>query len=644
MKLRNLPLKKLTAAIGTCLVLGVSGPMLAQTDLVVENDGLMLSAFVGSSSQEVLSTSIRIVGPDGFVFEDRLEAGTIDWIPENGLADGVYHWEAWVVTVKPNAQIRSTIPAVEMEELDEEGIQRQIDRAPLERLYNSRDKDVTSRSGSFLIRNGWLENVNDEDALGAQADADSPGTLQRLLGQVIDLVIPSAHAQNFSDDVVITKSNPSVVLDSDASSGANWKIQGATSAWTFRDQQNNTIPFWIEPGANNDRALRIRSSGDVGLGTTTPTEPLHISDSLPRIRLEDSTDAQSWYIKAANAGNFEIGESRNVSAFRIYPETPEGSVQVRKFQATSIFGGDGIPRGRLGVNTFPQAELHLKSTPGIDFGGVIGRQASDAVIRLERSTGTAMQIRGGVELFVGRVGGSTGVFRVHGDAPNDSLRVASDGNVGIGVNSPSEKLHVGASDGSAALLVQETAASNQQRLLTLQHEGAPLFVLEDTAQSTSWTFRTGGTVGTASEGFIISKIGTGNPEMLVRANGDLQIQGTLTELSSRDRKMNIETPAYASILDKVDRLDVPQWSYINSPGSVHIGPIAQDFHSLFGYGLNDETISPRNIAGVALAAVKALRAENNELKRQLSDYADLKQRVAALESRSEHDNTIHVSY
>ena len=91
--------------LGSCMLLGISTASIAETQLTVENDGLALTAIV-SSSKDILSTSIRVVGPDGFVFEDRFEDSTLQWIPEGDLADGRYHWETWTVTVTPGAPMR----------------------------------------------------------------------------------------------------------------------------------------------------------------------------------------------------------------------------------------------------------------------------------------------------------------------------------------------------------------------------------------------------------------------------------------------------------------------------------------------------------------------------------------------------------
>ena len=260
-----------------------------------------------------------------------------------------------------------------------------------------------------------------------------------------------------------------------------------------------------------------------------------------------------------------------------------------------------------------------------------------------------VQVTGDTSFFVSRNRGVTiGAFAT---PPPRGLYVPPNGDVGFGTAVPTAALHVRRFNNTAAVRVEESGPSAQQELLRLRHNGAPLFVLEDSGQSTSWTFRTGGTVGTLSEGFIISKIGTGVPELLVRANGDLQINGTLIELSSRERKTNIETPNYEQVLAKLERMEIPQWSYDGTPGIHHIGPMAEDFFSVFGYGQNDRTISPRDIAGVALASAKALKKrvddlemENISLRNQVSQFTELHHRIAALEAQVDNKTVLPVSY
>lgn len=286
--------------------------------------------------------------------------------------------------------------------------------------------------------------------------------------------------------------------------------------------------------------------------------------------------------------------------------------------------------------------------------GRIGIGATAPNSRLHLNTGTnedalRVQVNNDTSFFVSRNRGVTiGDFAT---PPPRGLYIPVSGAVGLGTTTPTAALHLRRFNNTATMRIEETGSSPQQELLRLKHNGAPLFVLEDSMQSTSWTFRTGGTVGTVSEGFIISKIGTGVPELLVRANGDLQINGTLIELSSRERKTNIEIPSYDQVLAKLAQMDVPHWSYDNSPGIQHIGPMAEDFFSLFGYGQNDRTISPRDIAGVALAAAKALmqrvddlETENISLRREVSQFTKLQDRIAALEAQVENKMILQAAY
>lgn len=104
--------------------------------------------------------------------------------------------------------------------------------------------------------------------------------------------------------------------------------------------------------------------------------------------------------------------------------------------------------------------------------------------------------------------------------------------------------------------------------------------------------------------------------------------GTWTNASDENLKENFKSVDGAELLEKIDDLPISQWNYkIESDEVTHIGPTAQDFKKTFGVGENDKTISTIDPSGIALAAIKQLSKENNELKAQV---ADLKKMVEAL--------------
>jgi hypothetical protein len=102
--------------------------------------------------------------------------------------------------------------------------------------------------------------------------------------------------------------------------------------------------------------------------------------------------------------------------------------------------------------------------------------------------------------------------------------------------------------------------------------------------------------------------------------------GAWSNVSDRAMKTGILDVDDASILAKVAALPVSEWSYTSERGVRHIGPMAQDFYAAFRVGEDDRHITTIDEDGVALAAVKALHAENASLRAELKH---LEREVAA---------------
>ncbi len=274
-----------------------------------------------------------------------------------------------------------------------------------------------------------------------------------------------------------------------------------------------------------------------------------------------------------------------------------------------------------------------------------------AVARLEQNSGSlAYDLRVGESAFqVDQVGISAGVFQVDAGAPSNSLRIRGDGDIGVGFNSPSASLHVRRSDGSAQIRVEEASGSTAQRtLFVLQNNGGPIFELNDSNSGTTWSF-----LVNSLGGFGFNRVGTGGFEFSITSSGrvlmgpgaatvfnlsptgNLNIAGNLTANgifypSDRALKENIEPVDPVQLLGRVKELDVSRWNFIQEKGVQRLGPMAQDFHALFGLGTDDRHINPMDVASVALAAVQGLNQLVEERDRRL---AEQEARIAALEAR-----------
>ena len=83
------------------------------------------------------------------------------------------------------------------------------------------------------------------------------------------------------------------------------------------------------------------------------------------------------------------------------------------------------------------------------------------------------------------------------------------------------------------------------------------------------------------------------------------------------------------ILNKLAALPVTSWRYKNDDSRQrYIGPMAQDFHALFGLG-TDTTLATLDVEGVTIAAVKALQSENATLRDRLENVTKRLEQVEA---------------
>ena len=135
---------------------------------------------------------------------------------------------------------------------------------------------------------------------------------------------------------------------------------------------------------------------------------------------------------------------------------------------------------------------------------------------------------------------------------------------------------------------------------------------------------------------------TVNNEFAVRATGGFRFRtsadllngcnlapggGSFSCTSSRARKENFETLDGADVLRRLRKIPVMRWSYIEEEKGIrHIGAFAEDFYSEFKLGTDDKSIGVLDVAGVNMAAVKALderteslQKENTELRRQIEE-------------------------
>lgn len=145
--------------------------------------------------------------------------------------------------------------------------------------------------------------------------------------------------------------------------------------------------------------------------------------------------------------------------------------------------------------------------------------------------------------------------------------------------------------------------------------------------STGVTIQSGAVTSNWGQDFAVISTSTG---------AYLGTDGLWHDNSSVVKKRDFAAVDGNEVLNKLRYLPVQTWSYkTDDPSIRHMGPMAQTFYSVFGFGPDNKTIAPIDEGGVALAAVKALDAKSVTLKSRADalekENAELKARLKRLE-------------
>lgn len=117
-------------------------------------------------------------------------------------------------------------------------------------------------------------------------------------------------------------------------------------------------------------------------------------------------------------------------------------------------------------------------------------------------------------------------------------------------------------------------------------------------------------------------------ERLIADATGVTVHGTFNNSSDRNAKQDFAPVNSSQILDRVLQLPLCEWSYKEDSATRHIGPMGQDFYSIFNVGTDEKHIAPIDEGGVALAAIQGLNAKIEEARKE---NASLKARLDALE-------------
>lgn len=98
---------------------------------------------------------------------------------------------------------------------------------------------------------------------------------------------------------MIDGDTPALRLEQDGSSGFQpqvWDVAGNETNFFVRDATGgSTLPFRIQPGGAPSSSIHIRNTGNVGIGTSSATQPLHVrrSDGSAKVLVEEASSTEA---------------------------------------------------------------------------------------------------------------------------------------------------------------------------------------------------------------------------------------------------------------------------------------------------------------------------------------------------------------
>jgi len=269
---------------------------------------------------------------------------------------------------------------------------------------------------------------------------------------------------NASQNVGIGTSSPSKKL----SINGDFRLgDGGGTGAIFTDATNGLRFMLPAAGTSNTESMRIDSSGNVGIGTSSPVNKLTVSATTATQSIVSTTTGNAAYLvlqnsaDSSNAYVYATGKELRLSQ----ADTSASSIVTINTQNTERMRIDSS--GNVGIGTSsPAYKLHVVSsadrplvvTAGTDTPAVFQSTTANSYIQLK---GT------GQDVYFGNVGGAATIT-----AGTERMRIDSSGNVGIGTSTINTvKLQVTGASSRGTALFQHPGDNSFGTILTLETTG-----------------------------------------------------------------------------------------------------------------------------------------------------------------------------
>jgi len=327
--------------------------------------------------------------------------------------------------------------------------------------------DSSGRVGIGTTAPDTLFTVNGQAIIGDLV-AGSPNLANLLSGTPPQLIagwsVPAITWTPAADTEAVFPRDGDMAITILASNTSNAQIKFAdndseTAGLIDYDHADNSLAIDV----NGSEAMRIDSSGNVGIGTSSPDRLFEVDeasgDAYIRLRASDTgggadtifenlcaDNAQNNYIYFGDLDDVNIGTIRYSHASDFMSFTVNASERMRIDSSGNVGIGTSSPLGLLQVQgqirsntTSATATIGLRTSLNDTAYTLVGDNLSSGLSELY-SLINPVRVR------------SPDYIALQTGGTNERMRIDSSGNVGIGTTSPSEKVQISAAANSALLL------------------------------------------------------------------------------------------------------------------------------------------------------------------------------------------------
>ncbi|GEM_PF-4249185 len=291
------------------------------------------------------------------------------------------------------------------------------------------------------------------------------------------------------------------------------------------DSTTGSIRFFSDTGKTGGVAyapterMRINSSGNVGIGWSSPLASLHVKGNTA-LKLSSAGYGNAWDLSVSNDGDHDLYLKDTSGASFMTFDDSTGGISLGSFAGTASPADGMVISGNVGIGiSSPTQNLNLAGTFGL-------RQAqSDSTQGCIKYNSSTLQLQWSNDCIAFQSFSAPAAGGWTYDSINNYVRLTTtSSNVGIGTASPVGKLHLLGSGTTTAPTFMTQNSTQTKFGLTILDNGnvgigitnpaTPLFV--DTASTTHElpvaTFK-----GSGSAQLLISEMNTSNGGMLIQS-------------------------------------------------------------------------------------------------------------------------------